>query len=92
MRWAKEQWHVSYVFSSWKNSPASADGKFVGFKAVMYNTVIDGETAVKLELWVDPSNDNNWQKVMTLSIRADGVVTEENVTESPIKSFRGVVR
>ncbi|MGH9978065.1 MAG: discoidin domain-containing protein [Nitrososphaeraceae archaeon] len=62
VRWAKEQWHVSYVFSSWKNSPASADGKFVGFKAMMYNTVIDGETAVKLELWVDPSNDNNWQK------------------------------
>ncbi len=62
VRWAKGQWHVSYVFSSWKNSPASADGKFVGFKAMMYNTVIDGETAVKLELWVDPSNDNNWQK------------------------------
>jgi F5/8 type C domain/Bacterial Ig domain len=62
VRWAKEQWHVSYVFSSWKNSPASADGKFVGFKAMMYNTIIDGETAVKLELWVDPSNDNNWQK------------------------------
>ncbi|HET6640680.1 MAG TPA: discoidin domain-containing protein, partial [Nitrososphaeraceae archaeon] len=42
VRWAKEQWHVSYVFSSWKNSPASADGKFVGFKAMMYNTIIDG--------------------------------------------------
>ncbi len=63
VRWAKEQWHVSYVFNSWKNSPASADGKFVGFKAMMYNTLINGETAVKLELWVDPNNDNNWQKV-----------------------------
>src|ERR687897_991343 len=62
VRWAKEQWHVSYVFSPWKNSPASADGKFVGFKAVMYNTIINGETAVKLELWVDPNNNNNWQK------------------------------
>ena len=62
-RWAKEQWHVSYVFNSWKNSPASADGKFVGFKAMMYNTLVNGETAVKLELWVDPNNDNNWQKV-----------------------------
>ena len=63
VRWAKEQWHVSYVFSPWKNSPASADGKFVGFKAMMYNTIINGETAVKLELWVDPNNNNNWQKV-----------------------------
>ena len=62
VRWAKEQWHVSYVFNSWKNSPASADGKFVGFKAMMYNTLVNGETAVKLELWVDPNNDNNWQK------------------------------
>ncbi len=63
VRWAKEQWHVSYVFNSWKNSPASADGKFVGFKAMMYNTIVNGETAVKLELWVDPNNNNNWQKV-----------------------------
>jgi hypothetical protein len=63
VRWAKEQWHVSYVFNNWKNSPASADGKFVGFKAVIHNTIINGETAVKLELWVDPNNDNNWQKV-----------------------------
>jgi hypothetical protein len=63
VRWAKEQWHVSYVFNSWKNSPASADGKFVGFKAMMYNTIVNGEIAVKLELWVDPNNDNNWQKV-----------------------------
>src|ERR687892_219373 len=63
VRWAKEQWHVSYVFAPWKDSPASADGKFVGFKAMMYNTIINGETAVKLELWVDPNNNNNWQKV-----------------------------
>ncbi|MGC2307422.1 MAG: hypothetical protein WA461_03390, partial [Nitrososphaeraceae archaeon] len=63
VRWAKEQWHVSYVFSSWKNSPASADGKFVGFKAMMYNTMVNGETAVKLELWVDPNNSNHWQQV-----------------------------
>src|ERR671918_431237 len=43
VRWAKEQWHVSYVFAPWKNSPASADGKFVGFKAMMYNTIINGQ-------------------------------------------------
>jgi hypothetical protein len=63
VRWAKEQWHVSYVFAPWLDSPASADGKFVGFKAVMYNFQLNGETAVKLEIWVDPNNDNQWQKV-----------------------------
>jgi hypothetical protein len=63
VRWAKEQWHVSYVFQPWLNSPASADGKFVGFKTVMYNMEQNGQTAVKLETYVDPNNNNQWQKV-----------------------------
>jgi hypothetical protein len=63
VRWAKEQFHVSYVFSPWKNSPASGDQKFVGFKTVMYNFILDGKTAVKMESYVDPNNDNQWQKV-----------------------------
>jgi hypothetical protein len=63
VRWAKEQWHVSYFFSPWKNSPASGDHKFVGFKVVMYNFLLDGKTAVKMESYVDPNNDNQWQKV-----------------------------
>jgi hypothetical protein len=63
VRWAKEQYHVSYVFSPWKNSPALGDGKFVGFKTVMYNFQLDGKTAVKMESYVDPNNDNQWQKV-----------------------------
>jgi hypothetical protein len=63
VRWAKEQWHVSYVFSPWKDSPASGDHKFVGFKVVMYNFLLDGKTAVKMESYVDPNNDNQWQKV-----------------------------
>jgi Big-like domain-containing protein/tectonin-like protein len=63
VRWAKEQFHVSYVFSPWQNSPASGDNKFVGFKTVMYNFLLDGRTAVKMESYVDPNNDNQWQKV-----------------------------
>jgi hypothetical protein len=63
VRWAKEQWHVSYVFAPWQDSPATSDGKFVGFKTVMYNFQLNGETAVKLETWVDPNNSNQWQKV-----------------------------
>jgi hypothetical protein len=63
VRWAKEQFHVGYVFSPWKDSPASGDHRFVGFKTVMYNFQLDGKTAVKMESYVDPNNDNHWQKV-----------------------------
>src|SRR5678815_107913 len=31
-------------------------------KVIMYNIVQNGKTAVKLELWVDKSNNNNWIK------------------------------
>ena len=63
VRWAKEQWHVSYVFQPWKNSSAYGEGKFVGFKVVMYNMQLNGKTVVKLETYVDPNNNNQWQKV-----------------------------
>ena len=63
VRWAKEQWHVSYVYQPWKDSPADGNGKFVGFKVVMYNMQLNGKTVVKLETYVDPNNNNQWQKV-----------------------------
>ena len=65
VRFAKEQWHVSYVFTGTKTPtiPTNNIGKFVGFKGVMYNFQQGGKTVVKLELWVDPTLTNNWQKV-----------------------------
>ena len=30
---------------------------------MIYNIVQNGQTAVKLEIWVDPNNNNSWQKV-----------------------------
>ena len=63
VRYAKEQWHVHYLFTGSKPSPAISNGKFVGFKAAMYNIIQNGQTAVKLEIWVDPNNNNSWQKV-----------------------------
>ena len=68
VRFAKEQWHVSYVFTGTKSSPANSIGKFVGFKGVMYNFQQSGKTVVKLEIWVDLNPDsatgrNQWQKV-----------------------------
>jgi F5/8 type C domain-containing protein len=63
VRFAKEQWHVDYVFTGSKSTSASSVGKFVGFKYMMYNLLQNGKTVVKLELWVDPDLKNNWQKV-----------------------------
>jgi hypothetical protein len=62
-RFAKEQWFVSYVFSPYKQSMGSMNGKWVGFKTAMYNVEKNGHLAVKLEIWLDKSNDGNWQKV-----------------------------
>jgi hypothetical protein len=62
-RFAKEQWFVSYVFSPYKQSMGSMQGKWIGFKTAMYNVEKDGHIAVKLEIWLDKSNDGNWEKV-----------------------------
>jgi hypothetical protein len=62
-RFAKEQWFVSYVFSPYKQSMDSINGKWIGFKTAMYNIEKNGQIAVKLEIWLDKSNDGNWQKV-----------------------------
>ena len=62
-RFAKEQWHVHYLFTDSKDSGASSIDKFVGFKAVFYNEEHGGKTDVKLEMWLDKNADNNWKKV-----------------------------
>jgi hypothetical protein len=62
-RFAKEQWFVSYVFSPYKQSMDSIKGKWIGFKTAMYNVEKNGHIAVKLEIWLDKSNDGNWEKV-----------------------------
>jgi hypothetical protein len=74
VRMAKEQWHVSYVFSiSTTPSPsASSVGKFIGFKAIMYNQQVDGKTVVTTEIWIDRNPisstlKNNWEKVYTFT-------------------------
>ena len=62
-RWEKEQWHSGgYVFAEFGKNIGPIKGKWVGLKVIMYNIVQNGKTAVKLELWVDKSNNNNWIK------------------------------
>lgn len=61
-RFAKEQWHVSYEFTSWKDklNIGSTKGKWIGMKFITYN--INSNKNVKLELWVDKNNTNVWEK------------------------------
>jgi hypothetical protein len=62
-RWEKEQWHSGgYVFAEFGKNIGPIKGKWVGLKVIMYNIVQNGKTAVKLELWVDKSNNNDWIK------------------------------
>jgi hypothetical protein len=63
VRFAKEQWHVSYVFTDYKSGTSSIKGKWVGFKFMMYNFVDNGKTVVKMELWLDKNNDGTFVKV-----------------------------
>jgi hypothetical protein len=74
VRVAKEQWHVSYVFSSATTPSPSASSidKFVGFKTMIYNHQVGGKTVVTTEIWIDrnpdsPTLKNNWQKVYTFT-------------------------
>src|SRR5215203_564795 len=63
VRFAKEQWHVSYVFTDHKRAMSSIEGEWVGFKGIMYNIQENGKTAVKMEIWLDKNNDGTWVKV-----------------------------
>jgi hypothetical protein len=67
VRFAKEQWHVSYVFTDHKRPMNSIEGKWVGFKTIMWNMEQGGETVLKMEIWVDKNEDGNedgpWEKV-----------------------------
>jgi hypothetical protein len=62
-RFEKEQWHVHYVFTPHKPATDPIQGKWVGYKAVMYNIEQNGTIAVKEEIWLDPNNIGNWIKV-----------------------------
>ncbi|SHH40562.1 polysaccharide lyase [Massilia sp. CF038] len=63
-RWQKETWHVSYEQAPYKNATTSLKGRWVGFKAVMRNTPVNGKTAVRLELFLNDNADKvSWRKI-----------------------------
>ena len=63
VRFAKEQWHVSYVFTNLKTPTSSIEDKWVGIKFVVYNFVENNKVVVKTELWLDTNNNGNFVKV-----------------------------
>jgi hypothetical protein len=63
VRFAKEQWHVSYVFTSLKAPTSSIEDKWVGIKFIVYNFVENNKVVVKTELWLDTNNSGNFVKV-----------------------------
>jgi hypothetical protein len=63
VRFAKEQWHVSYVFTSLKSATGSIEDKWVGIKFVVYNFVENNKVVVKTQLWLDTNNNGNFVKV-----------------------------
>jgi hypothetical protein len=63
VRFAKEQWHVSYVFTSLKSPTGSIEDKWIGIKFVVYNFVENNKVVVKTELWLDTNNNSNFVKV-----------------------------
>ena len=71
-RFAKEQWHVSYVFSDRQGPFADPQADWVGFKTIMWNVVQpNGETIVKMENWVDANEDGNedgpWERIIEVT-------------------------
>ena len=67
VRFAKEQWHVSYVFSPITTATTDIEGRWVGFKTMMWNTIQSGGDFVQMELWLDENldglQDGPWEKV-----------------------------
>jgi hypothetical protein len=63
VRFAKEQWHVSYVFTSLKTATTSIEDRWIGIKFIVYNFVENSKTVVKTELWLDKNNNGNFVKV-----------------------------
>ncbi|WP_043711163.1 carbohydrate-binding protein [Corallococcus macrosporus] len=63
-RFQKETWHVSYEPGPYKEATEPLMGRWVGFKAVMRNTQVNGEEAVHLELYLNDNADKvSWEKV-----------------------------
>jgi hypothetical protein len=70
-RFAKEQWHVSYVHSERLGPFSDPKADWVGFKTIMWNEIRGGETILRMENWVDANEDGNengpWVRIVEVT-------------------------
>lgn len=81
--WKKEIWHTGgYTEERARQKIAESYlNKWIGLKAVVYNVMRINETGgVKLEMYIDGSNVNNWTKVSDI-IDSGGWYTKSNNSE-----------
>lgn len=62
-RFTKEQWHVHNDFTDLKPATDSLEGRWLGYKLVVYNVESGGKVGVKLENWLDENANGTWTKV-----------------------------
>jgi hypothetical protein len=71
VRFAKEQWHVSYVFRPTTTATTDIEDRWVGFKTMMWNTIQSGGRFMQMELWLDRNLDGlqngPWERVYQTS-------------------------
>jgi hypothetical protein len=84
VRFGKEQWHVSVAYKPWQDGlkqTALSKGWF-GMKFIVSNVDIGqvSKLGVRLELWLDKNNDNNWIKI-TSTIDSGGWGTLDDCGE-----------
>ncbi len=52
-RFAKESWHVKYLYTPYKTVTTPLKGRWVGIKVIFWNTTVNKKPVVKMEQWVD---------------------------------------
>jgi hypothetical protein len=82
--WKKEIWHTGgYTEERARQKIAESYlNKWIGLKAAVYNVMTNNETGVKLEMYIDDSDNgnNNWTKVSDI-IDSGGWYTKSDNTE-----------
>ncbi|HZI04233.1 MAG TPA: carbohydrate-binding protein, partial [Archangium sp.] len=84
---------------SYKPATTALKGRWVGFKSVMRNTLVNGKEAVRLEMWVNENADKvTWKKVYDItdygqiggdSTNCGGAVDSMPITwGGPLATFR----
>jgi hypothetical protein len=87
--WTKEVTHPAYANNrDVEHVTGSIEGKWVGFKAVIYNVVEDGQTYVRLESYIDDNvTDENGNLVIRNNWKLASVVEDKGGWATPDSDF-----